>query len=177
MLLEQIITQKVEASNGELMQENERLRDELELQIERVSVLEMTVEESRAGMEEMEAEREQLRKANEKLRLDLEAITEKGQVLAPPCFVNTVIHSQLIPSFVKFCVSLTLPACLCVVVGCGEQAVVELNGKLMVQIKALKSKVNSYAPPVSTPPQRVVQRQLSPSFCSSVSLPPPPVSR
>jgi chromosome segregation ATPase len=83
MLLEQIKTQKVEASNVELKQENERLRDELESQMEKVSELEMAVEDNRAGMDEIEAEREQLKKANEKLRLDLEAITEKGQVLAP----------------------------------------------------------------------------------------------
>lgn len=83
VLLEQIRAQKVEASNGELREENERLRDDLESQIEKVSELEMVMEEHKMSTQEVEDEREQLIKANEKLRLDLEAITEKGQVLAP----------------------------------------------------------------------------------------------
>ena len=59
-----------------MKEENEQLRDELELHISRVSELEAIVQE-------VNDDRDQLRKANEKLRLDLEAITEKGQVPFP----------------------------------------------------------------------------------------------
>jgi peptidoglycan hydrolase CwlO-like protein len=75
-MLEQLRAQRAEATNGELQEENERLRDELESHIARVSELE-------AKVQEVDDDREQLRKANEKLRLDLEAITEKGQVRFP----------------------------------------------------------------------------------------------
>jgi len=81
VLLEQIKAQKVEASNGNLKAENERLRDDLECHVDKIADLEITVQEQRESIQEMEDERDQLRKANEKLRLDLEAITEKGQVL------------------------------------------------------------------------------------------------
>ncbi len=70
------MAQRVDATNGELQEENERLRDDLESHIARVSELE-------AKLQEVDDDREQLRKANEKLRLDLEAITEKGQVRFP----------------------------------------------------------------------------------------------
>jgi len=79
-LLELMKAQKAEASNGELREENEALRDDLEAQVEQVSELEMAAEEQRMSLQELEDERDQLRNANEKLRLDLEAITEKGQV-------------------------------------------------------------------------------------------------
>lgn len=79
-LLEQMKAQKAEASNGELREENEKLRDDLEAQVEQVSELEMAAEDQRMSLQEVEDERDQLRNANEKLRLDLEAITEKGQV-------------------------------------------------------------------------------------------------
>ena len=75
-MLEQLRAQRAEATNGELQEENERLRDDLESHIARVSELE-------AKLQEVDDDREQLRKANEKLRLDLEAITEKGQVRFP----------------------------------------------------------------------------------------------
>jgi uncharacterized coiled-coil DUF342 family protein len=81
VLLEQIKAQKVQASNGDLLAENERLRDDLESHVDKVADLEMTVQEQKEIIGQMEEERDQLRKANEKLRLDLEAITEKGQVL------------------------------------------------------------------------------------------------
>ena len=97
MLLEQIRAQKVEGPNAELREENESLRDELEAQIERVAYLEMMVEQQKSIIEEGEAvkiEREQLRKTNEKLRLDLEAITEKGQVIVPLHSLLKIAHKQ-----------------------------------------------------------------------------------
>ena len=91
-LLAQVRTQTWSAENSELETENERLRNDLESQMERVAELE-------SAQREANADRDMLRKTNEKLRLDLEAITEKGQ------------------------------------------AVVELNAKLTLQIKALKAKL------------------------------------
>ena len=91
-LLAQVRTQTRSAENSELETENERLRNDLESQMERVAELE-------SAQREANADRDMLRKTNEKLRLDLEAITEKGQ------------------------------------------AVVELNAKLTLQIKALKAKL------------------------------------
>lgn len=81
LLLEQIKEQKVEASNVDLKAENERLRDDLESHVDKIADLEMTVQEQKENIDQMSEERDQLRKANEKLRLDLEAITEKGQVI------------------------------------------------------------------------------------------------
>ncbi len=94
VLLEQIKAQKVEASNGNLKAENERLRDDLESHVDKVADLEMTVQEQRESIQEMEDERDQLRKANEKLRLDLEAITEKGQVL-----LQSHLHAVQVTSY------------------------------------------------------------------------------
>ena len=87
MLLEQIKTQKVEASNAELFAENERLRKDLDAQMQRVSELESDLEAHRECVQEAEDERDHLRKANDKLRLDLEAITEKGQVFHFHCLL------------------------------------------------------------------------------------------
>ena len=153
-LLEQLRTQKADASNAELKDENERLRDDLELQVERVSELEAIVEDHRASVSESEADRQQLRKANEKLRLDLEAITEKGQVawhILKLCYVrligslHAVARGQL--AEVTFGVSITLIHHI----HTSHQAVVELNAKLMSQIKALKAKVPLLLPSIHPP--------------------------
>ena len=67
-LLAQVRTQTWSAENSELETENERLRNDLESQMERVAELE-------SAQQEANADRDMLRKTNEKLRLDLEAIT------------------------------------------------------------------------------------------------------